>query len=128
MTTQTRFATVVDLEARWHPLTDSERDKAQVLIDDASDMILDAAGDIDALRAETLTRICCQMVKRAMIADTANPTGMSQYSQTAGSFSESGTYANPTGDLYLLAAEKRALRGTQRAWHITMQGEHDAHR
>ena len=86
-------------------------------------MIIDAAADVDSVRQETLTRICCQMVKRAMIAEAANPTGVTQYSQTAGSFSESGTYANPTGDLYLLAAEKRALRGSQRAWHTTMQGE-----
>lgn len=117
-----RFATVDDLEARWHPLTDDERAKATVLIGDASDMILDAAADVDAIRSETLTRICCQMIKRAMIAETTNPSGVTQYSQTAGSFSESGTYANPTGDLYLLAAEKRALRGSQRAWHTTMQG------
>ena len=123
MTTQTPFATVADLEARWHPLTDAEHAKAEVLIRDASDMMLDTAADVDAVRQETLTRICCQMVKRAMIAEAANPTGVTQYSQTAGSFSESGTYANPTGDLYLLAAEKRALRGSQRAWHTTMQGE-----
>lgn len=117
------FATVADLEARWHPLTDNERAKAEVLIGDASDMIIDAAADVDSVRPETLTRICCQMVKRAMIAEATNPTGVTQYSQTAGSFSESGTYANPTGDLYLLAAEKRVLRGSQRAWHTTMQGE-----
>lgn len=123
MDTTRPFATVADLEARWHPLTDSEQAKAEVLIGDASDMIIDAAVDVDSVRPETLTRICCQMVKRAMIAEATNPTGVTQYSQTAGSFSESGTYANPTGDLYLLAAEKRALRGSQRAWHITMQGE-----
>lgn len=123
MTTQTPFATVADLEARWHPLTDAEHAKAEVLIRDASDMMLDTAADVDAVRPETLTRICCQMVKRAMIAEATNPAGVTQYSQTAGSFSESGTYSNPTGDLYLLAAEKRALRGSQRAWHTTMQGE-----
>ena len=117
------FATVADLEARWHPLTDSEHAKAEVLLGDASDMIIDAAADVDSVRQETLTRICCQMVKRAMIAEATNPTGVTQYSQTAGSFSESGTYGNPTCDLYLLAAEKRALRGSQRAWHTTMQGE-----
>ena len=94
-----------------------------MLIGDASDMIIDAAADVDSVRPETLTRLCCQMVKRAMIAEAANPTGVTQYSQTAGSFSESGTYANPTGDLYLLAVEKRALRGSQRAWHTTMRGE-----
>lgn len=123
MTTQTPFATVADLEARWHPLTDAEHAKAEVLIRDASDMIVDTAADVNAVRPETLTRICCQMVKHAMIAEATNPTGVTQYSQTAGSFSESGTYANPTGDLYLLAAEKRALRGSQHAWHTTMQGE-----
>lgn len=123
MDTTRLFATVADLEARWHPLTDSEQAKAEVLIGDASDMIIDAAADVDSVRPETLTRICCQMVKRAMIAEATNPTGVTQYSQTAGSFSESGTYANPTGDLYLLSSEKRALRGSQRAWHTTMQGE-----
>lgn len=113
-----KFATVDDLEARWHELTAAERSKAEVLLSDASDMIMDECATWRQVRAETLTRICCQMVKRAMIAETSNATGLSQYTQTAGSFSESGTFANPTGDLYLLEAEKRSLRGVRKAFTI----------
>ena len=116
------FATIADLEARWHALTSEETAKAQVLIGDATDMIMGECPNWRQVHDETLTRICCQMVKRAMIAETSHATGLSQYSQTAGAFTESGTFANPNGDLYLLAAEKRSLHGGQQGFHILMAG------
>jgi hypothetical protein len=48
------------------------------------------------------------MVKRAMISSVGGAP-LSQFSQTAGVYTESGTYVNPTGDLYLIATNKADL-------------------
>lgn len=115
------FATVDDLASRWHALTTTEELQAEKLLDDASDIIMSLQPNWQQVPAATLKRICCQMVKRAMLADSANPNGLTQFAQTAGSYSESGTYANPSGDLYVTAVEKQALGiGKQVAFHVTL--------
>ncbi len=44
--------------------------------------------------------------------------GVSQSTQTAGSFSESMSYSNPDGDLYLTSAERKSLgKGVPTAFH-----------
>ena len=43
-------------------------------------------------------------------------SGVSQGTQTAGSYSESLTWANPSGDIYLTASEKESLGGDGVAW------------
>jgi hypothetical protein len=106
------FATVADLEARWRPLSDTERVRAQVLLLDASVLIAQRCPEalappvgvfVDALRAVT-----CEMVKRAMIAPVDQPSA-SNTQMTAGPYSESLTFANPTGDLYLTRSEEKRL-------------------
>ena len=47
---------------------------------------------------------------------------MTQSTQTAGSYSESLSYANPAGDLYLTTSEKEALGGDGEAWSYDMAG------
>ena len=50
--------------------------------------------------------------------------GISQSSQTAGPFTESLTYANPAGDLYLTNAERTSLGlKRQRAFSVELVGE-----
>ncbi|MBW3081971.1 Gp19/Gp15/Gp42 family protein [Bifidobacterium phasiani] len=103
------FATPDDLAARWRPLTEAERTTAETLIVDASDLITTQCPRWRTASEATLRRIVCAMVKRSMInMDTA---GVTQSTQTAGSFSESMSYSNPDGDLYLTASEKRSLGG-----------------
>lgn len=116
------FATVSDLAARWHALTESETDKADLLLDDASDKIMSECPDWRMLRPATLRRVCCAMVRRAMTADASViPEGATQFSQTTGSFTDSVTLANPNGDLYLTSGERRDLGiGRQRAYSIDM--------
>ena len=63
------FATTEDLEARWHPLTESETSKARTLLDDASDKIMSECPDWRRLRPATLRRVCCAMARRALTAD-----------------------------------------------------------
>lgn len=122
------FATVSDLEARWRTLSDPEKATAETLLDDASNLILSecaVANVVDdeaekTVREGTLKRIVCAMVKRAMLAPT-DQAPMSQVSVTAGPFGQSGTFANPTGDLYLAKADRRSLPcGQQVAFTVPM--------
>lgn len=113
------FAQTTDLEARWHALTASEQAQAKVLIDDASQMVIDTCPRYATASTATLKSIVCTMVKRAMLA--GDNAGISSTQQTAGPFNESYNYANPLGDLYLTKAEKQRLgKGTQRAFSVDM--------
>ncbi|MBT1173578.1 hypothetical protein JS528_09545 [Bifidobacterium sp. MA2] len=109
------FAEVPDLEARWHALTAAEQAKAEALIADASDLIVTTCPNWRQATAQTLKRITCAVVKRAMLARDET-TGITQGTQTAGSYSESYTYANPSGDIYLTASEKESLGGDGTPW------------
>lgn len=110
--TLTPFASVADIEARWRELSTSERTKATALLSDATALLLanGVVPDIsDAIKSALLKSITCNMVIRSMpVGDNFN-FGVSQYSQTVGAVSESFTMPNPTGDLYLTRAEKKAL-------------------
>lgn len=118
------FAIVSDLEKRWRALTVDETTRATALIDDASQMIVDLCPGYTAASAATLRAIVCAMVKRAMIQGSDDDlAGVTSLQQTAGPFTETPTYANPMGDLYLTKAEKQRLgRGVQKAFSIDMGG------
>lgn len=107
-----RFAEVFDIEARWRALSAEEAVRAGVLIEDASAMLqsLVSVDADDARQAELLKTVCCSMVIRAMSATAADSYGATQMSMTAGAYSQSWTYSNPTGDLYLTRFEKKLLR------------------
>lgn len=105
------YATVSDIEARWRELTADEESKAGVLLDDAA-AILDTLGVFDSSDpnvAANLRIVSCNMVIRAMSAAQADTFGMSQGSMTAGPYTQSWTFANPSGDMYLTKMEKRLL-------------------
>lgn len=108
------YATVSDIEARWHTLTSSESAKAGTLLDDAA-AILDTLAVFDSSDpnvAANLKIVSCNMVIRAM-SSSADTFGMSQGSMTAGPYTQSWTFANPSGDMYLTKMEKRLLGITQ---------------
>lgn len=63
----------------------------------------------DQEQAYLLKQVCCSMVIRAMSATEADAFGASQMSMTAGPYSQSWSYSNPTGDMYLTKLEKRLL-------------------
>lgn len=105
------FAEVHDIEARWRALTVEETARADALIADASailESLVSVVGE-DERQAELLKTVCCSMVIRAMSATAADSYGATQMSMTAGAYSQSWTYSNPTGDLYLTRLEKRLL-------------------
>ena len=132
------YATVNDLEARWRVLSDKERARAVVLLDDASVMLastLEHAGveiyDISDKRADAqranMCAVVCSMVRRVMSV-SEDLAGVTQASQTAGSYSLSTTYQNPAANLYITSAEKKALGiGRMRAcaWRPKMRSADD---
>ena len=105
------FAEVSDIEARWRELSTDEESRASTLIDDASAMLsaLVAVDTSDQEQAELLKMVCCNMVIRAMAATALDTFGVSQTSVTAGPYTQSYSYANPSGDMYLTKFEKRLL-------------------
>lgn len=105
------FADVSDIEARWRTLTVDEKARAAVLIEDASAVLsrLVTVDPNDEQQAAVLTTVCCNMVIRAMSATESDMFGVSQSSMTAGPYSQSMNYANPSGDMYLTKMEKRLL-------------------
>lgn len=115
------FAQAGDLEARWHALTGEEYKLAEALLADASDLIRTTCPRWHTAKPATLKRIACMAVKRAMQAGP-DMSGVTQSTQTAGSYSESLSYANPAGDLYLTTSEKEALGGDGEAWAYDLTG------
>lgn len=106
------FATTEDLEARWRVLSASEKTKAETLLGDASAQIrarFTACGkDISKADTNILKQVCCAMVRRVM--DTPSDLfGVTQSSQTAGSYSQSYTYSGTSGEMFLKKNELKAL-------------------
>jgi len=105
------YADVSDLEARWRELSTAEQERAEVLLEDAS-AVLDSLVDVDETDTEQL-EICkivvCNMVQRSMVASEADAYGITQQSMTAGAYTQSVTYSNPSGDFYLTKMEKKML-------------------
>lgn len=121
------FADSEDLAKRWRTLSSVERGRADVLLEDASQLILDLDPHIqDRVSDVTLRSVVCSMVKRAMQGPAALD-GVVQSQQTAGPFQQGVTFANPSGDLYLTKLEKRRLGiGVQRAFSVDLLAEDDA--
>lgn len=126
------FATVAQLEGRWRPLSTGEQARALILLGDASAQLRVECPDIDTritvqdgealpeLDPVVPERVVCDMVKRAMLAAVDQPA-MANFQETAGPFSQSGTFLNPTGDLYLTKNERRLLGiGRQTAFTVAM--------
>jgi len=113
LTVPPAFATTGDLVARWRPLSTAETTRAAVLLEDASQKILDedkhgVLADLTA-PTNTLKRIVCAMVKRAMPSTDSEGPPVTQQQWGSGPFNASTTFATPSGDLYLTKSERRDL-------------------
>lgn len=116
---QPPFATTDDLASRWHAFTDTELPHVKAVLADASDVIVTTCPGWASATPDTLRRITCAVAKRALLNEDTG--GVTQSTQTANGFTESLSYANPAGDMYLTGAEKRALGcGVQRMWSIDL--------
>lgn len=119
------YATFADLQARWPGIPDSSQDRAEALLEDAAVIldtelppVPDAEGEVPDARVRRL--VSCSMVERILKGD-GMAHGVTQGSRTMGPFSESVTFSNPNGDLYLTKGERKLLGvGRQRAFTIDM--------
>ncbi len=108
------YATIDDYAARYGAPESEER--AEALLGDASACI-DAAyfaryreehapGAHPVFDANACA-VCCAIVARMLVP--TDMFGVSQYSQTAGSYTASTTFSNPTGDMYMSKSDLRRL-------------------
>lgn len=118
------FATVLDVAARWRPLSSAEEAIVLTLLDDASDIVRVRYPSIDAdlasgvVSSATTTRIVAGMVRRAMI--NRDTEGITQGSEMVGPFQRSASYANPNGNLYLSNDDLLALDPAGYGGRVTM--------
>lgn len=113
----TAFATLADYEARCGTVSEEDVTKVEALLEDASAFMAGQyrrytgrdyeVGDNVVFDANAKA-VCVAMVSRAVSASGAL-AGVTQQSQTAGSYSQSYTYANPMGDLYLGRSDLKRL-------------------
>lgn len=102
------FATPADLAARWKPLAAADMARATVLLGDASQLVRDLCPRWAQVPAGTLTAVVCAMVERVLLPGP-DVAGVTQQTASAGPFSGTYTFANPTGDLYLTKVERQRL-------------------
>ncbi len=102
------FATSDELRARWSLAPDG--DQANAVLEDAS-VWLQAMYDLPDNPSEKLAAvlriIVCSMAKRALQSE--NTDHMESLSQTAGAFSQSSSFRNSEGNLFLTKAEREML-------------------
>lgn len=115
------YAEVVDLEARWRTLSDAEAATAETLLGDAQ-LMIDAecppTAEPTEAQLEARKVVSCNIVKRAML-NSEQAAGIESTQATAGPFSRSFNFSNPTGDMYLTKKDKKLIGcGGQRAFTI----------
>lgn len=110
------FAEADDLQARWRTLSQEEKDRATVLLEDAATWLavwFKAYGDLavlasaDSQLAEMLKILSCSMVRRAMT--TGAIEGAQSIYQVMGPFSSQVAFKNPDGNLYIYESERDAV-------------------
>lgn len=98
------LATVDDLRAAGVDIGPADEGRASFVLDLASTLIRSEEGPDASPDTERL--VCISVSRRALgaVAD-----GVTQQSQTTGPFTESFTFGNPYGDLFLTKAERTML-------------------
>ena len=105
------FATVDDLVSRWRELNVDEEDIAESLLDDAGLMLRQyvTVDPTNTQQADVLKVVSCNMVKRTMVSGSASAFGVDETTATMGPFQQTMHFSNPSGDMYISAAEKSLL-------------------
>lgn len=111
------FAHAVDLQKHWPSLTADQFEDATQKLHEASIEIRALYPDVDrriasgALGPDVPKLVVCRMVKRAMEAPADGMTGVSSATAQTGPFSQTLSFTNPDGAVYLTKADKRLLAG-----------------
>lgn len=105
------YADVSDIEVRLNrTFSADEATSVQALLDGASAVLNKLVRVDDSTEQNALLRlVCTNMVCRAISAQSADVLGASQASITAGPYTQSYSFATPSGDMYLTKLEKRLL-------------------
>lgn len=113
-----KYATMEDLEALWRPLRESERERAEQLLSLVSSCLrveakkvgknLDAMAQVDRDFKEVVKSVTIDVVARTLMTST-NSEPMSQYSESAGGYSVSGTYLVAGGGIFVKNSELARL-------------------
>lgn len=105
------FAKTHDIEKRWRKLTADEAERAETLLEDATNMLsaLVEVDEGDEDQAAILKQVCCHMVMRSMVAGSSDAFGVSELQATMGPFGQTAHFSNPNGDMYLTKLEKKLL-------------------
>lgn len=125
-----KFATADDLRARWPDMPSGSDEHANVLLEDASQFMIDAYPTCMQASANTRKRIVCAVVRRAMQTDADSMVGLESIQVGTGPFQDTAKPVNPHGDYYLTEQEIRSLglgKGRkQSAFQIDMLAVPDA--
>ena len=125
------YAEVDDLQDRLGRELDSDESaRAEVLLGDASDVLTELVDvrEGDEEQAKLLKMVCCNMVIRAMAQSASDAYGLSSFTMTAGPYSQTSNYSNPSGDMYLTRLERQILgvsTGCIGSIRPMMAGDHD---
>lgn len=114
------YTSIEYLNLRYQAGLDLEDAQAQTLIAEASQMLRDempaAVARLEqSNRFATLERVVARMVWEALPKDATPPPGVETTQFGVGPFQHSYRYENPSGRLFITKADRRALRGGQRA-------------
>lgn len=105
------FATLDDYEARYGAVPESQWPIVSSRLLDATALVLSEMPAYQVGQDEVLDlnviAVCCEVVRRAICASQFE--GITQTSQTAGSYNASVTFSNPDNALYLSSANKERL-------------------
>lgn len=102
-------AIVADLEARFRPLSDTERDNAQALLDDAWAILLSHRPTLEAPTPPVSSDLVRAVVSAMVLRVLRNPEGIRQWSVDDASFTRDNALS--AGGLYVSDEELSLLNG-----------------
>ena len=108
----TPYADIHDLTAKYGQLTPAQLEVAPAYLEDASILIRDIlqsyGKSVEDFMEDTIRKITTDVAYRGLSAVNVG-SAVSQSTVSAIGYSETFTYANPSGDLYLTKLEKKQL-------------------
>ncbi len=112
------YATISDLTILWRTMTTAEQTRATELLDIVSARLrveankvgkdLDALVEADVDLASVAKSVTCDIVARTMMTAT-DKEPMTQFAESAGGYSVSGTFLVPGGGLFVKKSELASL-------------------
>ncbi|NCB40316.1 MAG: hypothetical protein EOM80_16275 [Erysipelotrichia bacterium] len=112
------YATISDLTTLWRTMTTAEQTRATELLDTVSARLrveankvgkdLDALVEADVDLASVAKSVTCDIVARTMMTAT-DKEPMTQFAESAGGYSVSGTFLVPGGGLFVKKSELASL-------------------